>query len=402
MSKLSNEELVRKATITADALATAGKLNPAQSNRFLDYVIDETDLKGKTRVVKFKNEQMTIEKIGVANRVAMPKAEAKNANMRRGVTTSKITLQPVEIMVPFEIEDLVKDYNIEGDNVEDHIVKMMATRLANNMEELYWDGNTVGPAALESDIMEGGSASLYRKDTYLALMNGWLKAAEAGNTVDALNAGISPNLISRLLSAIPNRFKKDKKKLKAFLSWDHEQAMRENLSGRGTAAGDAALSGDGNIKLFGIELMPISLLDPNPLYVENVAANADGTTPSSLSYNPVTSLVLAKSTMGIPPEAAYQAPGTDATVDLANGQWTRLGGGNIGAAESVKCTYRTGGRILLSSMDNMITAIGMDVRIEKDRNIYSTTWEYAITARIYCTFEETDAVALLTNVAIPS
>ena len=50
----------------------------------------------------------------------------------------------------------------------------------------------------------------------------------------------------------------------------------------------------------------------------------------------------------------------------------------------------------------MIVAIGRDVSIEKDRNIYGRVWEYAIHARIYCCFEETDAVVLLTNVKVPT
>lgn len=51
MSKISNEALVEKAVIVADDLASAGKLNPAQADKFIDYVVDETILKDRKSVV---------------------------------------------------------------------------------------------------------------------------------------------------------------------------------------------------------------------------------------------------------------------------------------------------------------------------------------------------------------
>ena len=123
MSGISNEELVQKAVVTADALAAAGKLNDAQSDRFIDFVVDETVLKNNARMVRFRNENLDIDKIGIGSRVAMPKAEAQDPGLRRGVNTSKVTLTPREIMVPFEIGDVFRDLNIEGDAVEEHIIK---------------------------------------------------------------------------------------------------------------------------------------------------------------------------------------------------------------------------------------------------------------------------------------
>jgi len=76
MSGIRNEELVQKALITTDALASQGKLNPAQADKFIDYVIDITGLKNNARVVRFRNEEMLIEKIGVGRRVAVPAVEA--------------------------------------------------------------------------------------------------------------------------------------------------------------------------------------------------------------------------------------------------------------------------------------------------------------------------------------
>lgn len=396
---MTNQELIEKAAITTAALANAGKLNPKQSARFLDFVIDETSMKNVVRTVRFSNEESLIEKIGVGRRVAVPKEEAADPGLRRGVSTGKVSLRPVEIMVPFEVGDLVKEHNIEGKSLEEHVIRMMARQLANNLEELYWEGNTNGPAVLEGDIIEGGSTTLYRKDTYLALFDGWLKGAEGGNVVDAQNAEISQQVFGKALRAMPTKFKRNRGRLRWFLSDNHEQRYREGLSNRNSALGDAAVNSADSPKPFGVPMMPIALLPENPLYSEDVVHNSDGTTPTALSFAPVTELVSTTNTLGKIPEAKHLLA-TDYSQDLANGTITRLGGA-IGAGATGKVSYRTAGRLLLADPMNLILAIGRDVRIERDRNIYKTVNEFAITAKVYCTFEELSAVVIVKNVKVP-
>jgi hypothetical protein len=394
-------ELMRKAAITTPHMTDAGLLNPEQSDLFIDYVKDESVMMQQARVIRFRGAQKLIEKLNVLGRVAVPKAEAVDPGVRRGIQTSKVTLEHHEIMVPFEIGDIVKEENIEGDDVEDSIARMMARRLANNMEEAFWDGNTVGPARLEGDLLEGGSSTLYVKDAYMALFNGWLANAQSGHVVDAGNDPMGPALISRAIQAMPNKFKKDKSMLKFWLSWDHEQAYRESVSTRATQSGDNALSASGNVPAFGIELFPVSLLDSEPRYVENSVANSDGTTPTALSFAPITNVVITATTLDGQPTAAF-IEDTDYTVDYANGTWTRLGAGAIGSGATVKVTYQTAGRMILTPPGNLIIAIGRDLRIERQRNIYRGTVEYAISAKIFCIYEENDAVVVVNNIAVPS
>ena len=73
--KLSNQEILEKATITTNEIATAGRLNDAQADAFIDFVIDVTGLQGRVRVVRFRNDKLDIDKIGVGKRVAVPKKE---------------------------------------------------------------------------------------------------------------------------------------------------------------------------------------------------------------------------------------------------------------------------------------------------------------------------------------
>lgn len=398
---LSTAQVLEKATITADTIASTGAMNPEQANTFLDYVEDETSVGKIARVERFRPEQKYLDKLDVRDRVAVPKAEGIDPGVRRGVSSSRVTLEHHEVMCPFEIGDLFKQYNIEGDGGPDHVMRLFAKRFANNEEEIYWDGNTVGQARTEEFMVDGGSATGYVKDIYLAMFNGWLKHAESGHVLDAEGAAMSPTLLSKLIMSLPTKWRTNKSMLKFFASADHEQAYREVVSTRATTSGDNALAASGNLPAFGVELMPIPLLQPNPLYAENSVANNDGTTATALSYGPITDLVLTPSTLANVAVVPYIL-GTDYSVDEAAGTWTRIATGAISSGATVKATYNTAGKLVLTRPKNLIIAHGVDIGLEKQRNIYKGVWEYALTVQIFCQFEEVDAVAMLTNLAVPT
>jgi hypothetical protein len=393
---IANEELVQKAVITADALASAGKLNPAQSDKFIDYVVDETVLKNNARVVRFRNEQLDIDKIGIGKRLAVPKAEAKDPGVRRGVTTSKVSLVPREIMVPFEIGDTFKEISIEGDTVEDHIIKMMATQMANDIEELYILGNLLGPAALEEDILEGGSSSKYVKDTYLALQDGWSRLADGAHVVDAVGANIGLSIFGAALRAMPTKFRRNKAALRWFLSPDLWQLYLEKLSTRATSLGDAA-AGGAEHGPFGVPAVPVPLWDFQAREVEHKTLN--GTTAVALRNAPVSNVIVTPSDLSGLPTTPY-SDATDYLLDTAAGTIARRGGSTIGDGSTVKVTYAANPQLMLTHQNNFIVGIGRDIRIEKDRDIFKGVNQYAITAKLSVNFEEVDALVKVRNIGL--
>jgi len=395
MTGVSNEELVQKAVITTDALAAAGKLNPAQSDRFIDYVIDETVLKNNARVVRFRNESLEIDKIGIGRRVAVPKAEARDPNVRRGLTTSKVTLTPSEVMVPFEIGDNFKEINIEGENVEDTIIRMMATQFANDLEEMYILGNKLGPAVLEGDIFENGSTTHFIKDSYLALQDGWQLLADSGHIVDAAGGSVGLSIFSQAIRAMPTKFRRNKGALRWFLSPDLWQIYLEKLTTRATALGDA-VAGGANHGPFGIPAIPCPLWDLQPQVTEHIVLN--GTTATALTNAPVSEVHVLPATLGSAPTAEYSAT-TDYVLDANAGTIARVGGTTIGDGATVKVTYKANPQMMLTHQNNFIVGIGRDIRIEKDRDIYKGTDQYAITAKVSVNFEEVDALVKVRNIA---
>lgn len=393
---ISNRELVEKAVITTDAIASSGKLNAAQSDRFIDYVIDESVLKNNARIIRFRNEDLDIDKIGVGTRVALPKTEAADPALRRGITTSKVTLTPKEIVVPFEIGDVFKEINIEGESVEDHVIQMMARQLSNDLEDLYINGDTLGEAVIEGDIKDGGSTTQYIKDPYMALFNGWLRLSDGGNVYDAAGQNIGLGIFGGMLRQMPTKFRRNKAALRFYMSPDLWQLYLEKLATRATVLGDATAGGAAHTP-FGVNAVALPLLDLLPTVTEHVTLT--GTTAVSLRNSPVQNEVVTLATLGTTPTTPFvEGAGNDYVMDYVNGTIVRDAGGSIASGSVVKVTYEANPQVLLTHMNNFIVGIGRDVRIERDRDIFKGVNQYAITAKAAVEFEEDTAIVKAVNV----
>lgn len=398
---IAAKEMVEKSIISTTDLASAGKLNPEQADRFIDYVIDVTQLRNAVRVVRFSPETMNIDKIGVGRRVTMPATEATAPSARAGISTSKVTLTPKELITPFEISDTFTEINLEGDSVENTIVRMMATQFANDAEELFINGDTLGHARVESDVTIDGSGSTTDvvKDTFTALFDGWLRLADGGNIYDAAGADISSTVFSRMLNSMPAKFRRVRADLRNLCSLDHEQLYREKVASRATGAGDAALQDKTNLTPFGVPLVGVPLLEAEPLVVEHFTAAA-APAVLSLRYAPIaTDVIVTDDDLASTATTPYVLT-TDYTVDTNAGTVTTVDSAALDAGGNVKVTYHSRGQLLLSNYLNFVLGIGRDIRMESDRDIFKRTNQYAITTKVACEIEEVTAIVKGINVGI--
>lgn len=403
----SNREAVQKAVVTAaDTLASAGALNTEQAKQFLDFVVDETTLQEHLRVVRFTPQSMEINKIGVGARVAVPYSEARDPAVRAGVTTSKITLTPVGIMVPFEISKDFLQYNVEEDDAEEHVIRMMARSVANNLEELYIDGQADGPAVNPGNLPGGiPDANREVQDTYLALMDGFPRRAyDSGHQVDFEHAEIGTELSLEMLASMPTKFKKRKNSLRLFYASEMDERLRHRIGERATAAGDSAMFGpEKPIIIMGVPHISVPLLDRRPTWCEHVAMNGLGAHSLEMERVEAATLVGHPAALARVPTASFvEGVGNDFTLVAAAGTVARLAGGNIGDGDNVKWTYTTPPMAWMTVVRNMILAIGTDISIEKDYNIYGRVHEYAIHAKVDIAFEEDDAVVHARHILDPA
>lgn len=395
---MTNEELVKKAIVTTADLAAGGKLNDVQSDQFIDFVIDVTELRGSVRVVRFRNENLNIDKIGVGQRVSVPKQEAVDPGVRRGVSISKVTLTPKEIMTPFEISDNFGEHNIEGEDVEDTIVRLMATQMANDGEELMINGDVLGPARIENDLVEGGSTTNVIKDSFLALFDGWLRLLDSGNLYDGEGNNLSTQTFSGMIKKMPVKFRRTRRNLRFLMALDLEQNWREKVSSRATAQGDRALTSADSVPVFGVQMTPVPLLESDPRTVEHVTFGAHPDTQALRYDNIGQEVIITDSALGASPTAPY-AETTDYTVDRTAGTVSTTAAGAV-VSGTFKVTYRSAAQVVLADYQNLVMGIGRDVRIESDRDIFKSVNQFAITTKIAVQVEEITATVKGINIGL--
>lgn len=390
-----SQEIVEKAITAGDALATAGKLSPEQGQRFVDYVAQLTALSGNVRLVSFRNESMEINEVSLGRRVAMSHREAADPQRRRGVSHSKITLTPFEMVVPIEISERYLAHNIQGRSMEDYILELMARQFANDREDLFINGNTLGHAALQSDMFEGGSDSHFVKDDYLAGQQGWSELAEAGVIVDAGGANISPAIFSKAMQELPEKYQRDMGSMRFLLPTILNHKYNEKISQRQTSGGDAALSG-ANAPTFGIPRIPVPLWNFYPVVTEHVTLS--GTTDVQLKNAPIRDIVaVTSSTLDLMPSSAY-IDTTDYVVDLAQGLIHRVALGAITDGAVVKVTYHAYPQMLFTNLNNLIIGVGLDITILRGQDIYKNVAQYAMHARVGVQIQNAGAVVKIKNI----
>ena len=97
---MANEELLQKAnevTTSVVGNASGGILKPAQANRFLDFVIDQSVLMQQSRVVRMANPSMEIDKLSVGSRLLAKATEASDTGANAAVTFTKVALTTVKL-----------------------------------------------------------------------------------------------------------------------------------------------------------------------------------------------------------------------------------------------------------------------------------------------------------------
>lgn len=198
----SQEEILSKADeVTTSVVGndSGGLLKPAQSNRFLDYVVDQSVLMQNARVVRMRTPQMEIDKVSVGTRLLAKATEATDTGTNAAVTFSKVSLSTVKLRLDWAMSTESLEDNIEGASLEDHIAQIMARQTANDLDDLFINGNTSSGNAL------------------LKALDGFVKLAKAsGTVVDEAGNNVSRATFDRILRNLPKKYLQRRNELKFF------------------------------------------------------------------------------------------------------------------------------------------------------------------------------------------
>ena len=396
---MSNKENIQKAIHNISNF-TDGLLNPEQATEFIKQLFQNTILKDNARLVGMKSNKRELQKLGLGNRVAMLKQYASIDNARK-TTPSKIIMEAKSITTPFAIDDELLDTNIEGKQLENTIIDLMTKRMAVDQQEFLTESDVMAPIVNNptetGDKIRVGSTTAYT-DTFLGSQDGYIKKTESCATVDVANNSISDDVFYGMVQFLPRHFKADRSTLRFLCPSEIEMDYRKNTAVRTTALGDQAKFGYPALTPYGIPLVACDAFPSKFRKTQLVAISATAGQTSALSYAPV-------QTSPIPVVVDQNALSTlfvedvDYVINYTTGTITGVAGSLI-LGTTIKITYYTLPRVILTHSQNLIYGIWRDIKILKDTEIFGDVLLYAIHCSISSAIEENDAIVVAKNVRV--
>lgn len=272
----TTKELLRKAVDTSVVgNGGGGLLNAKQSNRFLDWVFDQSVLAKNSRVVRMNEPTIDVDKVDITSRKMRKATEGTNDGLDADPSFTKISMTTTKIRLDWQITTEALEDNIEGNSLEDHVAQIMARQTANDLEDLYIHGDTASG------------------DNLLKSFDGWRKLARANaNVVDAAGDNLTRQTFDKALRSLPNKYLQRR----AALMWSTSSGLlqdyiwsltlangAEGAPSPGSVLGDALVNAGGagatagavqgatpGIRPFGIPLLEV------PLYEETEAGDYSG------------------------------------------------------------------------------------------------------------------------------
>jgi len=117
-------------------------LNTAQANAFIDYVMDESVLLNRIRVIRMNQPKAKIGKIGIGKKIFYPATRGVELDKAKRVEalTSSIQLSSEEVIAEVFIYDDEIEDNIEGAKFKEHMMRMIASQGQNQIEDIVLYG----------------------------------------------------------------------------------------------------------------------------------------------------------------------------------------------------------------------------------------------------------------------
>lgn len=199
MSDSLIEKVVATDTIAGSNPVGTGGLTYAQADRFIDYMWDETTLGGLVRTRRMRAVEEEIDTIAVGARLVRGATEAVDTGENVRPVFGKLSITTKKYRLDWELSSESLEDNIEGEALEDHIARLMATQMGNDLEDIAINGDT--------DSTEPG----------IGVDDGWRKRAVAGAHVldhggDVLNRAA----FSKALKAMPRKYMRRRNGLRFF------------------------------------------------------------------------------------------------------------------------------------------------------------------------------------------
>lgn len=382
-------EKIAKAFSGGDS-STLVRLNNAQADKFIDYVVDESVILKSSRVVRMDTPQKTIGKIGISDKILYPAQSgvALDTAKRVVATPTKITLISQEVIGEVRILDDELEDNIEGSAFKEHLMKMIAKKVANQLETVALYSRKV---ANPTDLLQ--------------MFDGFVKMIETEGVVVDANVGFSDRYIDKaklasLRKSIDTKYRKmlNKWYMPDDVTIDYEVLYEATNN---TVSKDSA---------FGI-----TFTNANVMSTERPVIKASGLS-TTLTASPVagatvinvtatTNLTVGDTiTLALGEDKEFTTTVTAInTLALTIADALPFGYAHGTASENTVIeTTLDGADVILTPDYNFIYGIQRDITIEPDRVPKERATDFVITMRIDVQVENPEMAGILKNVKIRS
>jgi len=221
---MSNDLFQKVVDTVQVAGGEGGILNPEQSNRFIDYMWDATSLGQTVRQVRMTAPVRELDKMDLGERIARHATEGVDDARNAKPKFSKVQVSTEKIRLDWELTSESLEDNIEQGGLEDHIARLMATQLGNDLEDLAINGDVDWD---DSDVDYG----------LMSAFDGYRKRSGDAIVLSAGSEGISTALFNRAYKALPRKYKARRGEMRFFIGSGLLQDYHQKLVEQGLAAG---------------------------------------------------------------------------------------------------------------------------------------------------------------------
>lgn len=205
---MSNDLFQKVVDTTLVAGGSGGLLNADQSNAFIDYMWDATTLGKTVRQIRMNSNTRDIDKMDLGTRITRHASEGVDDSVNAVPTFSKIQVTTEKIRLDWELTKETLEDSIEGPNFEDHLARLMATQLGNDLEDLAMNGDTA-TASSDPDY------------AFLKTFDGYHTLATTGGRATVIdNSGgyVDRDVFNNLFKTLPRKYKARRDQLRFWTS----------------------------------------------------------------------------------------------------------------------------------------------------------------------------------------
>lgn len=246
-----NKQLIQKAKVgLAELAAGNGQLAVAHAREFLRVAITEANLMPMATVVPMRAPQQRVNTVGLSDRVLRAGTPGQAVQAGAGQTGLDFTAPEFDAKLfrgEVAVEEEALEDAIEQGRFKDTILQLIPAAVGRDMDEIAINGDTASA------------------DPFLAQFDGFIKQA-VSNTHDfagrlfADAAAADPFAdMTQMIRAIPRNHRRDRDRMAFLTSFNAEDAYRDAIIARSTAAGDSALTADGRVRFKGLPIVNIGM-----------------------------------------------------------------------------------------------------------------------------------------------